>query len=199
MLAGGSSRRAGTLNKLLARDRDGCRMIVRTVTSVLRSRADDVIVVLGHDAAAVSAALDAAGLESHGGRLKRVCADDHAEGLAASLRRGMSRAVSCHADSVLVCLGDMPLVLPATLDRLIAEAATDTQTLAWIPTSNGKRGNPVLWRRPLFEALLALSGDRGGRLLLQRHQARVAELAVDDPGILEDFDTPDRLSRYTGL
>lgn len=174
-------------------------MIVRTVTSALRSRADDVIVVLGHDAAEVSAALDAFRLESDSGRLKQVHSGDPAEGLAASLRRGVSAAVSCHADGVLVCLGDMPLVLPATLDRLIAEAAADTRTLAWVPTSNGERGNPVLWRRPLFEALLALSGDRGGRPLLQRHPARVRELAVDDPGVLEDFDTPERLSRYAAL
>ena len=174
-------------------------MIVRTVNSVLRSRVGTVIIMLGHDAAAVAAALDAAGLHADGGRLAVTRIDDHDEGLSASLRHGVSCAVEQGSDSLLVCLGDMPLVRPQTCDRLLDGMAADAHTVACVPVLDGQRGNPVLWSRSMFGALLQLSGDRGGRLLLERHAAAVREVAVDDPGVLEDFDTPDRLMSYAML
>ncbi len=196
VLAAGASRRAGAVNKLLARDRTGCCMIARTVMSVLQSRVAAVIVVLGHDATAVATALDGAGLHPDGERLHRVRADDHDEGLSASLRCGIAVAAGQGADAALVCLADMPLVRAATLDRLLAELDRDTQAVAAVPTAGGRRGNPVLWRSSLFGALLGLSGDRGGRLLLERRASSVREVPVDDAGVLEDFDTPDRLAEY---
>jgi molybdenum cofactor cytidylyltransferase len=199
VLAAGASCRAGPVNKLLARDKGGQMMIARTVTSVLESRANAVIIVLGHDAAAVTAALDAAGMRPDGARLRLTHAHDHAEGLSASLRHGIAIAAEAQAEGALVCLGDMPLVRPTTLDRIMAELAGDPQARACAPIMNASRGNPVLWHQSLFTELLALSGDRGGRLLLDRHAARVRDVPVDDPGIFEDFDTPDRLEAYATI
>ena len=195
VLAAGASRRAGGINKLLACDRTGTAMIVRTVTAVLDSRATEVIVVIGHDAAPLADALSAADLHPHA-RLRVVEADDHARGLSASLRCGIAAAVGCGADGALVCLGDMPLVRPATLDRLMTEFGREPGRIAWVPTAGGRRGNPVLWHSHLFAALLELSGDAGGRLLLKQHAPRVREVPVEDPGVLEDFDTPERLEVY---
>ncbi len=172
-------------------------MIVRTVASALRSQAAEVIVVLGHGAAPLATALAAANLHPDPRlRLRLVHADDHDEGLSASLRRGITVAAHGRADGALVCLGDMPLVRAATLDRLLARFDRDAGAVAWVPTVDGRRGNPVLWHSGLFAALLALSGDRGGRLLLAQHAYQVREVPVDDPGVLEDFDTPDRLAAY---
>ena len=195
VLAGGASRRAGAANKLLACDRSGQAMIAASVGVALRSMAGLVIVVLGHDRDGIATRLDAAGL-AEAGRLQLVHAHDHAEGLAASLRCGIAQAMRAGADAALVCLGDMPLVRPSTLDRLMHRADADPEALACVPALRGEAGNPVLWRRTLFEALLSLSGDRGARGLLERHAACVRMVAVDDPGILEDFDTPERLAAY---
>ncbi len=93
----------------------------------------------------------------------------------------------------------MPLVQTATLDLLIAALDDDSHALACVPTLHGRRGNPVLWRSALFDALLTLSGDRGGRPLLARHATAVREVAVQDPGVLEDFDTPERLAQFAIL
>ena len=195
VLAAGASRRAGGANKLLAADRQGTPMIVRTVASALRSQAAEVIVVLGHGGGPVATVLTAADLHADP-RLRLVHADDHDQGLSASLRRGIRVAADGGADGALVCLGDMPLVRAATLDRLLAGFDRDVGAVAWVPTVDGRRGNPVLWHGGLFAALLALSGDRGGRPLLAQHATRVREVPVDDTGVLEDFDTADRLAIY---
>lgn len=197
VLAAGASRRAGGANKLLAHDGTGRRMIVRTVEAALQSQATEVIVVLGHASAAIAAALRAAGMQAGpGDRLHLTCAGDHGEGLSASLRHGVALAAERRIDGVLICLGDMPLVRPETLDRLLQQAAIDPQALAWVPTLQGVRGNPVLWRSSLFEALRQLSGDRGGRMLLDHRAMTVREVPVCDPGVLEDFDTAERLARF---
>ena len=105
-------------------------------------------------------------------------------------------AADRRADGALVCLGDMPMVRPTTLDRLMTEFDREPNHVAWVPTADGRRGNPVLWHSRLFAALLALSGDAGGRLLLKQHAPQVREVPVEDPGVLEDFDTPGRLAAY---
>lgn len=201
MLAAGHGRRAsndGGVNKLLARNRDGRRMIDCSVRAVLDSRADTVVVVLGHQAAAVGSALDEARLQA-GDRLRIVLCEDHAEGMAASLRSGIATIRETSAAAVAVCLGDMPLLRPQTLDRMITALADAPAAVALAPRHEGRRGNPVLWRRVLFASLLGLTGDQGARSLLRKHAARLIELDVDDAGVLEDFDTAGRLELFASL
>ncbi len=195
VLAAGVSRRAGTVNKLLSRDRDGRCMIVRSVTAACRSQAARVIVVLGHDHLAVAAALDQAGLTREA-RLRLTETRDYTAGLSASLRQAVSCAAAEGAEGVMVCLGDMPLVRSSTLDHLMARMCGDASAQACVPMMDRQRGNPVLWRRTQFDALLALDGDKGARALLDGHGRRVLEVAVDDPGVLADFDTPEQIARY---
>ena len=179
VLAGGAGRRARPWDKLLTRDRSGQPMIARTLGAVGASGADPVVLVLGHEAARIRVACPGAAF---------LHAADHAEGLAASLRCGIA---------ALVCLGDMPLVLPATIDRLLgAWRAACPRPDAVLPVSNGCRGNPVLWDRRMFETLLGLRGDNGARALLDRPHHAVLAVETDDPGVLEDFDTPARLASF---
>ncbi len=63
-----------------------------------------------------------------------------------------------------------------------------------LPTSGGKRGNPVLWGKAFFPELAAMTGDSGGRQLLDDHQAVQNLVPCDDPAILRDVDTADVLA-----
>lgn len=188
VLAGGAGRRARPLDKLLTRDRSGRTMIARTRDAAGASGAGAVLLVLGHEA----------------GRLRDACpgtdwvhAADHAEGLAASLRCGIARAGRDGWDAALVCLADMPLVLPGTLRRLV-EAWRDAQPRpdAVLPLSGGRRGNPVLWDRGMFPLLLGLRGDVGARQVLDRPQTAVLALETGDDAVLEDFDTPEAVASF---
>jgi molybdenum cofactor cytidylyltransferase len=53
----------------------------------------------------------------------------------------------------------------------------------------GRRGNPVLFARSLFPELLTLQGDVGGRVLLEKQRADIAEVDVGSDEILLDVDT----------
>jgi molybdenum cofactor cytidylyltransferase len=93
------------------------------------------------------------------------------------------------ADGWLVALGDMPFVQDATLAAL-RDAVLGGTGIA-VPVFGGRRGNPVAFGAVYLDALLALGGDQGARRLLASHP--VAEVEVDDPGILRDIDTPSDL------
>lgn len=189
VLAAGRSSRMGGSNKLLA-EVGGQPLVARTVEAALASQAKPVVVVTGHQAEAVSAALA-------GRPLTLVHNPDYADGLSASLKAGLA-ALPGDVDGVVVCLGDMPRVSPAVIDRLVAAYNPTEGRAVCIPTVQGKRGNPVLWDRGFFAEMMKLTGDAGAKSLLGRHADQVVEVPVDEGGILYDVDTPELLAELRG-
>jgi molybdenum cofactor cytidylyltransferase len=187
VLAAGLSSRMAPRNKLLLANAAGQTMVGRVVDAALGSKATATLVVVGHQADQVQAALA-------GRPVTLVHAKAYDTGLAASLRAGIAALPEAVA-AVVVCLGDMPLVGADTIDRVIDAYDPDEGRLIVVPTHRGKRGNPVLWDRRFFADILALTGDTGARALLLRHAEHVAEIALDSDAVLTDFDTPEAASR----
>ena len=186
VLAAGQSRRMGAQNKLLA-DIDGKPMIAHIVDTVLRSKAHPVLIVTGHQAAAVEQALD-------GRDVRFIANPDYADGLSTSLKAGLAALSSNSVDGALMCLGDMPDVSADDLNRLIAAFDPAEDRAICVPTVDGKRGNPVLWSAEFFDDMMALKGDTGAKHLIGEHEAVLCEVPLDGPGALSDIDTPAALA-----
>ncbi len=186
VLAAGRSSRMAPQNKLLVPDRAGRPMVARVVDNLLSSAARPVIVVTGHRAEEVSAAIA-------GRPVQMVHAADYADGLSASLRAGIA-AVPASASAALVCLGDMPLVTGRMIEQLIEAYDPDEGRSVVVPTCRGKIGNPVLWDRRFFPDIAGLVGDMGARALLERHSEYVAQVELGDDAVLRDFDTVESLA-----
>jgi len=184
VLAAGRSSRMGGPNKLL--EKIAGRPLVRIVAeAALGSRARPVIVVTGHQRDRVEAAL--AGLP-----VRLVHNPDFADGLGTSLKAGIA-ALPTEVDGVIVCLGDMPQVDAALIDRLLAAFDPDKGALVVVPTIAGKRGNPVVWSRRFFPDLMVVEGDVGARYLIGRYAEAVAEVPLVGNAALTDIDTPEAL------
>jgi molybdenum cofactor cytidylyltransferase len=184
VLAAGRSSRMGGPNKLLAEI--GGRPLVRiAVEEALASRARPVIVVTGHQRERVEAAL--AGLP-----VDFVHNPHFADGLGTSLKTGIA-ALPAQADGVIVCLGDMPQVDAAMIDRLTEALDPAKGALIAVPTINGQRGNPVVWSRRFFAELMAVEGDVGARYLIGRYAEAVTEVPFSGKAALTDVDTPEVL------
>jgi molybdenum cofactor cytidylyltransferase len=185
VLAAGHSSRMGDSNKLLV-ELDGQPLIRHAVRAALASRAHPVVVITGNQSDKVRAAL--AGLDvvfAHN--------PEFSTGMASSLRTGVQAVPN--AAAAMIVLGDMPRVTAAHLDQLIAafdDAGDDGAII--VPTCERKRGNPVVWGRDHFGEIDQLAGDVGARSLIERHHSRVRTIAIDDPAILVDVDTPDALA-----
>ena len=177
---------AGPATKLVAQ-MDGKPLVRHVAEAALSSNARPVIVVTGHADEAVRAALDSLPLTFvHNGA--------YATGLASSLQRGLA-CVPQDCAGALVLLGDMPLVSPEIIGRLIAAFADSPSTRAVAPMRDGQRGNPVLLSRALFPAVAQLSGDVGARALLAAAQGEIVEVPVESRAVTFDVDTPDALAR----
>jgi molybdenum cofactor cytidylyltransferase len=192
VLAAGRSSRMGANNKLLA-EIDGMPMVARVVSAVLASQASSVTVVLGHMASEVRAAVAAIGTPA--AEVRFVENPDFAEGLSSSLRAGLG-ALPADIDGALVCLGDMPAVSAAQIDRLIAAFNPVEGRAICVPTVGGKRGNPVLWDRRFFAEMEAVSGDAGAKHLIGEHADLVCEVDMGSDGVLVDLDTPEALAAF---
>jgi molybdenum cofactor cytidylyltransferase len=102
-------------------------------------------------------------------------------------------AANAATDGVMFLCGDQPLVRPELINALI-EKFDDTS--AWIvaPKFNGEVRNPILFHRKLFPELLQLTGDRGGRPLLDKHKRKTTlldwpeELSFLDIDVREDYE-----------
>lgn len=187
VLAAGLSSRLPA-NKLL-QPIAGKAVVRYAVEAALESRVSRVLVVTGHEAERLHAALSDMPITIVNNSL-------YSDGLSTSLKCGLQQ-VQANCDGALILLGDMPFVTGALLDRLMARFDPAAGREICVPIADCRRGNPVLWGRRFFPELMAISGDKGGKFLMDLHKEFVAELEVDDQGVLIDIDTPDDLRTQT--
>jgi molybdenum cofactor cytidylyltransferase len=185
LLAAGQSSRMGPDHKLLV-DFYGVPLVRATVANALASPLHPLIVVTGHRADDVAAAL--AGLP-----VLLVHNANYADGMAGSLLMGLA-AVPETCTAAVVLLGDMPRIGATVITALIGATAGNSVESLCVPVNEGRRGNPVLIGRRWFPELSGLSGDTGARHLLKRHDGLVTEVAVADDAIFLDIDTPQALA-----
>ena len=191
VLAAGRSTRMGGPNKMLA-DANGQPLVVHAVKAALASQAVEVVVVLGHMADQVKAAIVQAVPTS---RLRFVMNPDFAEGLSTSVRTGIA-ILGKDIDAAIVQLGDMPGVNSALLDRLMAAFSPVEGRSICVPTVAGKRGNPVLWDRRFFPEIAKVEGDTGAKHLIGEHADLVCEVEMTGEAAITDIDTPEALAAW---
>ena len=184
VLAAGQSTRMGS-NKLLA-DLLGTPLVVQTVARIKASGVDEIVVVTGHQAAEVRAALAGAGV-------KFVHNPDFAQGLSTSVKAGIGAVQDF--DAAFACLGNMPLIRAEDMQRMMAAFNVEEGRTLIAPAQGRKLGNPVLWGQEHFAALMTLEGDRGARGLLEAQRGAIVEIAVEHDGIMLDADTPEALEK----
>ncbi len=183
LAAGLSSRFGDDPPKQLAKI-DGVPQIRRIACQALAADFREVIVVVGHRAEEVKAAL--AELP-----LRLMNHPDYASGLSSTVRAGLA-AVNSQAAAALFIPCDQPFLDRATLQRLIAAYRHGRQEIV-VPTHRNRQRAPVLWDRSLFDELATLTGDQGARQLLSRHRERIHTVEIADGRLVADFDTPEDL------
>jgi molybdenum cofactor cytidylyltransferase len=186
LLAAGKSRRMGGQNKLLLEFR-GEAIILHALKALLAAKISPLIVVTGHDAENVSAAIGTLDCEC-------VYNPDYELGMSTSIKAGMA-TVPESSEAVLVALGDMPGVKAQSI-RQLCHAARNPAFDVIVPTYKGAPGHPVMWKRAAFTGLLLSKGDRGAKLWLQENSARVQHLPVEDHGVVLDIDTPEAWQQF---
>ena len=179
VLAAGGSSRFGSPKQLA--ELDGRPLLQHVVDAMVAVEAvNDVVVVLGADAAAVTARIAF-------GRARAVVCPDWQRGQAASVRCGLVALAGC--SSVVVVLGDEPGVTPEAISAMLACAGGGSARATYA----GRPGHPVVLGPDALVRTGELRGDAGFRDLLS--DARTFEAGhLADP---HDIDTPQDLEKIT--
>jgi molybdenum cofactor cytidylyltransferase len=193
----------GALGDKLLLPLRGSPLIAHVAEVARASRLARVTVVVGPEAEGVRAL-------PGDGRFRVVQNARAAEGRSTSIRAGLAatEAVAPEAPGVLYLLGDQPLMSAALIDAVIAAAeaqeaggaAVDRAAPLVVPTLPGMngsaaKGNPVLFRRPLFDALRSLTGDRGALSLIESLWSEAAFVPIEDPTTQFRVETPEDYRR----
>lgn len=190
IMAAGQSRRMAPENKLLL-PVAGVPMVTRVADSALASKASSVVLVTGHQADRVEAALC-------GRAVRTVHNPDFAAGMSSSLACGLA-SLPEDVDGVIILLGDMPQVGAQHIDRVIDAFDPENHAAIVVPVRSGRRGNPVVWARRFFPEMQRIAGDVGARHLIGEHAALVREVPMEDDAVFVDVDTPEALAAAGGL
>ncbi|MCZ2148430.1 MAG: nucleotidyltransferase family protein [Bryobacterales bacterium] len=175
ILAAGASRRMGRPKALLSL---GGETFVDRLIRVFQSCRAEVIVVLGHHAAAIRPLIRSAAIAVN---------PDPGRGQLSSLQCGLA-LLPPSADAFLFTPVDCPSVSESTVRSLLEALAAHPDSLLAIPRYQERRGHPVVCRASLAREFLSLPPTAQAREVVHRHVDRTIYLDTGDPGILVDID-----------
>jgi molybdenum cofactor cytidylyltransferase len=184
VLAAGASRRLGTPKQLVPYR--GRSLLEHVVAAVSTWPVSAVVVVLGSEADRIVEAVEF-------GEATVAINEEWERGVSGSLRVGLDILLRrTDVDMAFVALGDQPEI-PQDVPRALVAAAGTSDRQAIVPVYRYEPGNPVLFRRGLWDRLMTLEGDSGAAELLRAHPQWVEAVRVDYPPP-RDIDTKDDIA-----
>jgi molybdenum cofactor cytidylyltransferase len=182
ILASGFSKRMEK-DKLLL-EIGGVPVVERVVRAAKSSLLDDIILIYQNNRVKEIG-------KQYG--VRTVYNDSAHEGQSAAVKLGV-RESRPDTDAFMFLVGDQPFLDPATINTLIECHASNPKDII-IPVYDGKRGNPAIFPSIFRDDLLAIEGDIGGRVLIEKMGERVKLVAIENSIAHIDIDTQEDYDR----
>jgi molybdenum cofactor cytidylyltransferase len=184
LLAAGESRRMGFPKPLL---KLGERTFIEHILATMLEVLPHVVVVLGAYSERVRAVIPAD---------PRIVVTENREftrGQLSSLKIGIE-SLPIAIDGAVVHLSDHPIVLADTFRAVLSRYGRGGEQIV-ITRYQGHRGHPVIFDRSVFDELVHTRDSDGARQVVNADPSRVTYVDVEDPGVVQDLDTPEDLAR----
>ena len=186
ILAAGGSSRMGDRNKLMM-PFQGKPMLNHVVNASLNSNLTQTFVVVGHQSSKIKNLIQSDDIQ---------CVENEQWelGMASSIVAGISQLKQF--DGFLILLGDMPLVTPELINKIIVHGSADKIV---IPIKDGLHGNPVLFGSKFRDELLTLYEDSGAKKVIQNNLSSLIKIEIQSNIIFKDYDTKESLESVAGV
>ncbi|MGG1573942.1 nucleotidyltransferase family protein [Fictibacillus sp. NRS-1165] len=173
-MGAGSSERMGTPKMMLRHQ--GRTLIQHVIEAAVNSDVDGVAVVINPDVDGLLAEATMAGVN------KIFLNYQSNQGLSASVKSGLY-VLPAEAEAAIFLLGDQPLISSREINLLLEESHADHSHSVYQSSYFGKRGHPVLFHRKMFNRLLEIKGDKGGRDLVKKYtdEVKIVEMGRNYP------------------
>lgn len=179
ILAAGYSSRMGDLKPILKVD--GKTVLERITDTFKYGGITDIYVVLGYSADKILSNY------AYKDEVNITINENFKEGMFSSVKHAATK-IGKGFDAFFLTPADYPLINPITVRKMISQFEPSKMETVY-PTYKGERGHPCLISTQLIDEILSWSGEMGLRGVLQKHEDKSHEIAVDDEGILLDMDT----------
>jgi len=187
LLAAGAGSRLGHRPKSLL-ELGGVALIRRQLIELSGAGIEALVVVLGHHAEAIEAAV-------RGLPVSLVRNPRPEDGQASSLRVGLA-ALGGTLDAALVALADQPLINAQDITALIDAFMLRGPARMVVPRVGGQPGNPVILEASLRDEWLAGASDVTGQRWRRDHPEQVHWFDSDNQHYRIDIDTEQDLQRF---
>jgi molybdenum cofactor cytidylyltransferase len=165
------------------------------LSAAIRSLAlstDFVIVVAGQNESTLAPIVYANGASL-------VVNPDPSRGQFSSLRVGLNEVLNRGRDAAMITLVDRPPASTATVATLRQAFEEASQNIwALVPECSGKHGHPFIAGRDLIERFLREPVTGNARDVEHRYQQHIQYLAVDDPNVALNINTPEDYAELSG-
>lgn len=180
ILASGFSRRMKR-DKLLM-EIEGMKLIERVIEACINSNLDDIILVYRVD-----------DLKKIGEKysIKSIYNEKAHLGQSEGLKLGVREAT--RADSYMFLVGDQPFLTSELINTLIKEYKESYLPIL-VPYYNGHRGMPMIISSIFREELLNITGDKGGRDIVQKNISKVKKIYIEEEKLGMDIDNEEDLN-----
>ena len=179
LLAAGQSKRMQDENKLLKKYKKK-HLINHVLKSLIRSKVNKIIVVLGHE----NRKIKKIALKSK--KITFVVNSQYLKGISTSIKRGLKKICKKNI-GFLIAHADMPLVSKTILNTLCSALKNKNKEI-FVPVYKKKVGNPLAFKYSMIKSLKKIKGDRGAKKLIRSNESKVQLVKMKSKSILIDFD-----------
>ena len=186
ILAAGKSTRMKE-NKLLLKVNSET-LIQHVVKAAKKSSVDEIVVVLGHEAAKIKEQL--AKLDC-----KVVTNENYTKGQSESVKVGLA-AVTSNSEAVMILPADVVLIDAESINKVVEEYRRSKSRIV-IASHRQQSGHPILIDKTLFPEVAQIGEDTQGlKAVIDRHRTEIKYVEVGTENVLIDIDTREEFNKY---
>jgi len=167
-------------------DIGGKTLLQKTVENAISSKAEYINVVLNKDYKFLEEDLKNISTNI-------IWNDDSNRGMSYSIALGI-RNSQHHTENIMILLADQPGITPELINRLISQHMRKNFLITQPRYLDGP-GHPVIFNKVLFDELLKVTGDKGGREIIKKFhdQRQLMDVDFNQP---MDLDTKENYQKY---
>lgn len=184
VLAAGKSERMGEPKMSL--DICGETLLQKTVKNTISSKVENITVVLNKDYKFLGEDLNHLPVNI-------IWNDSSNRGMSHSIVLGIKNSLD-DTENIMILLADQPGITAELIDQLILQHKEEDFLITQPRYLDGP-GHPVIFNKILFDELLEVTGDRGGREIIKKFKSQRQFMDVDFNQPM-DLDTKENYRQY---
>ena len=187
ILAAGQGRRAG-LGKLQTKDKEGVPLFMHAVNAAVASNAKPVFVITGYRREETEKFLEKLDVNI-------IYNPSYYSGVKTSIKLGL-KAMPSSVDGAIILPADMPNIEANEINKMISKMDNKTEKQLIYFTHKGKKYNPVLWSKSLYDKADLIPENSEYRVIFAEHSDYIKTIDIKDESKLFDINFPNDIKEY---